>query len=148
MAVSDQYLRIAFSGNEFLLPSGASFGIEQRESLIIDDTGDTGAVAWRVAGSVRWPAYCLGADLRPSSDGSWARAVFLDTRPLPLGLVASDIHLMPRADVTVEPYTPLGPPPSRDGHLFSGAWMRGDRVVLVFEPKVLIAYLRGLGGRT
>jgi len=56
-----------------------------------------------------------------------------------------EVQLLPRADTIVTPFTPLGHPPTRLGHLFAGAWVTGNRLMLVFDPKAIVAYLQGLG---
>jgi len=133
----------------FLLPSSASFAIEQRVNLVTNDSGGGAVTAWRVAHSDRWPAFHLDRDLRPVTHGDWQRAVFLESDPCPVGLIANEVQVLPRSDLQVEPFVPLGAPPTRVGHLFSGAWVSGASVLLVFEPRALAAYLHQLedGGR-
>ena len=63
-----------------------------------------------------------------------------------VGLVADDVRLLGRTDLHVVPFTPLGTPPTRFGHLFNAAWVDGQRVTLVLDPNGLIGFLRGLGG--
>jgi hypothetical protein len=60
-------------------------------------------------------------------------------------MIVDDVHLLPRGGVHVAPFTPPGPAATPYGHLFSAAWVSGSRVTLVFDPAVLIEYLRGLG---
>ncbi len=146
MAAQDQYLRLGLGEATFLLPSSASLAIEQRDTLTADD-GTAGAVtAWRVSRSARWPAFHLDHNLRPVAHGDWQRAVFLESNPYPVGLIANEVQLLPRSAVKVEPFTPLGPPKTRNGHIFSGAWVDGLNVVLVFEPSALADYLHQLEG--
>jgi len=76
----------------------------------------------------------------------WQRAVFLGTGSSVVGLVADDVRLLGRTDLHVVPFTPLGTPPTRFGHLFNAAWVDGQRVTLVLDPNGLIGFLRGLGG--
>jgi len=146
MAESNQYLRIEIDGMTFLLPGSASFAIEQREHLVVNDTDNSPAAAWRVTKSERWPAYCLDRALKPVKHGRWQRAVFLEAAPHPIGLIVGEAQLLARAEVRVEPFTPPGLPPGRSGHLFNGAWVDGARAILVFEPAALVGYLRGLEG--
>ncbi len=147
MIAQDQYLRIGFGDAAFLLPSSASFAIEKRENLVSDDRGHGAVTAWRESGSARWPAIHLDQDLRPVSRADWQRAVFLESSPYPVGLIANEVQLLPRSDVQVEPFTPPGAPATRVGHIFSGAWVSGAQVLLVFEPGALAAYLYQLEGK-
>lgn len=139
MAESVQYLRIGLQGTDYLLPSDASSSIEQRENLVVNSEGGT-AGAWLQSRRGRWPAYCLDRTLSFSQDSRWQRAVFVDAQPHPVGLLADEIQLLPR-QVRIEPFTPLGHPPSGAGHLFNGAWLREGGLTLVFDPKALVAYL-------
>lgn len=144
MAGIDQYLRITIGEMEYLLHSSASLAIEQQESLLVN--AENGNVtAWRKSGSGRWPAYSLGPDLRPAPRRDWERAVFINAAPTPVGLIADEIQLLPQAEVQVEPFTPLGPPPTRNGHVFAGVWVSQQKLVLVFEPAGFAAYLHSLG---
>jgi hypothetical protein len=95
--------------------------------------------------ATRVPAYCLDAALRVSRHARWQRAVFLDAAPQAVGLVADEVELLPRAETVIAPFIPPGSPPTRVGPLFSGAWVTGNRVVLVFDPPALVAYLQSLG---
>ncbi|OGI42015.1 MAG: hypothetical protein A2150_05655 [Candidatus Muproteobacteria bacterium RBG_16_64_11] len=147
MADPTQYLRIEIDGAQYLLPSAASLAIEQRDHLVVNDTDDTPAAAWRVTKSARWPAYCLDRSFKPVKHGRWQRAVFLDASPHPIGLMTGEAQLMARTELRVEPFSPPGPAPSRFGHLFNGAWVEGSRAVLVLDPAALIGFLQGLGGR-
>jgi len=83
--------------------------------------------------------------LRVTRHPDWHRAVFLDALPHAVGLVVDEVQLLPRAETTVTPFTPLGLPPTRLGHLFSGAWVMGHRLMLVFDPQAFVAYLQSLG---
>jgi hypothetical protein len=76
---------------------------------------------------------------------NWQRAVFLDAAPHAVGLVVDEVQLLPRSETVVSPFTPLGLAPTRMGHLFAGAWVTGNRVMLVFDPKAFVAYLQSLG---
>ncbi len=147
MVAQDQYLRIGLGDAAFLLPSNASFAIEKRENLVLDSSGLGAVTAWRESASGRWPAIHLDQDLRPVSRGDWQRAVFLESSPYPVGLIANEVQLLPRSDVQVEPFTPLGAAPTRVGHMFSGAWVSSTQVLLVIEPRALAAYLYQLEGK-
>jgi len=140
-----QYLRLQLGDTGFLLPSGSGFTIEQRENLITNKSPEGNVAAWRVVQNTRLPAYCLDAALRVTRQHLWHRAVFLDTLPQAVGLAVDEVQLLPRAETVISPFTPLGIPPTRLGHLFSGAWVTGHRAMLVFEPQALAAYLQSLG---
>lgn len=141
-----QFLRLDLGGMHFLLPSVMRYTIEQRDSLIPNTEPGSPVTAWRAVRTDRWPAYCLDQQLRLSRRDDWQRAVFLEAAPSTIGLIVDDVQMLPRADMTIAPFTPLGAPPTRHGHLFSGAWVSERRVTLVFEPQALIAYLQSLGG--
>lgn len=145
MADPNQYLRLQLGSTSYLLPSVSGFTIEQRENLITNKSPDGNVAAWRSVRAARLPAYSLDAMLRVTRHHHWHRAVFLDAAPQAVGLVVDEVQLLPRAETTVSPFTPLGLPPTRLGHLFSGAWVTGNRVMLVFEPKAFVAYLQSLG---
>ena len=145
MTESNQYLRLQFGKTSYLLPSASGYNIEQRESLTINKSPDGNVAAWRTVRQTRLPAYCLDATLRVSRRQHWHRAVFLEAVPHAVGLVVDEIELMPREQTTISPFTPLGLPPTRIGHLFSGGWVSGNSVILVFDPKAFIAYLQNLG---
>lgn len=144
MSQANQYLRIEIDGGTYLLPGSASYAIEQRDHLVVNDA-DTAVAAWRVTKSERWPAYCLDRLFKPVKGGQWQRAVFLEGAGQPIGLAVGEAQLMARTEVRVEPFTPPGPVPA-DGHLFNGAWVDGTRAMLVLNPTALIGYLRRLGG--
>lgn len=145
MVESGQFLRVGLSGTSYLLPSSAGFSIEQREHLVPNVDPRHNATAWRVVKSERWPAFYLDADLQLKRDEGWQRAVFLEGHPHPAGLITDELQLLPRADVHVEPFTPLGPPSTPVGHLFSGAWINDNQLILVFDPRCLATYLLNLG---
>lgn len=144
MADSNQFLRLQLGSTSYLLPSATGFTIEQRENLITNKSLEGNVAAWLSVRSVRLPAYCFDATLRVTRHHHWHRAVFLDAVPHAVGLVVDEVQLLPRAETTVSPFTPLGQPPTRLGHLFSGAWVTGNRAILVFNPKALVAYLQSL----
>lgn len=142
MAGPEQYLRVAFAGREFLLPNSASVAIEQRDALQLNDSDSGTEVAWWQSRGKRLPVYSLDGNFRPVRNGDWQRAVFLKAQPDPIGLAANAIELLPRTEVRVEPYHPLGQAPTRGGHLFSAASVKGTDLVLVFDPRALAAYLQ------
>lgn len=144
MADNRQFLRIGLQGVDYLLPGSASYAIEKREHLEVNASGGV-IVAWRVASGARAPAYSVDADLNPVARTAWQRAVFLQGDAQPVGLIADELQLLARDEVRVEPFKPLGPVPTRSGHLFGGAWVRpGHAPMLVFEPRALSEYLRRL----
>lgn len=140
-----QYLRLQLGENVYLLPSAAGFTIEQREHLIPNKSPEGNVAAWQSVRSARLPAYCLDGMLQVTRHHDWHRAVFLDAAPHAVGLVVDEVQLLPRAETTIAPFTPLGLAPTRLGHLFSGAWITGNRIVLVLDPKAFVAYLQSLG---
>jgi hypothetical protein len=146
MAKAKQYLRVHIGNAVFLLPGASGYAIEQRENL---STADAAApiVAWRTVRNRRLPAYALDAGLRSAKRDNWQRAVFIESAPGDgAGFVADDVHMLAEEEVTVASFEPLGPPPTPAGHVFGGAWLSDKRVVLVFEPRALVAYLQSLGG--
>ena len=144
MADNRQYLRIGLQGVDYLLPGSAGYAIEKREHLQVEASGGV-IVAWRVTGGARAPAYSVDADLSPVARATWQRAVFLQGDAQPVGLVADELQLLAHEEVRVEPFRPLGPAPTRVGHLFGSAWVRpGLAPLLVFEPRALAEYLRRL----
>lgn len=145
MTDQNQYLRLQLGNTGFLLPNVSGFNIEQRENLVPDKSPEGKVAAWRSVHSARHPAYCLDAMLRVSRHHHWRRAVFLDAAPHPVGLVVDEVQMLPRAETVISPFSPLGQPATRAGHLFSGAWVTGNRVLLVFDPAALAAYLQALG---
>lgn len=148
MADSKQYLRIGLQGVDYLLPSSTNYVIEKREQLEINSDPHAFIAAWQVTTSGKTPAYSLDGDLNPLARHNWQRAVFLQAGERTLGLVADELELLGRAEVRIEPYMPLGPPPSAAGHVFGNAWVRAGQVpVLVLEPRALAGYLLNIGGR-
>lgn len=145
MADPNQYLRLQLRETSYLLPSTAGFTIEQRENLTLNKSPEGNVAAWQQARSARLPAYCLDGMLRATRHRDWQRAVFLDAVPHAVGLVVDEVQLLPRSETTITPFVPLGPPATRVGHLFSGAWVTANRIVLAFDQKALIAYLQTLG---
>ncbi|MBI3778830.1 MAG: chemotaxis protein CheW [Gammaproteobacteria bacterium] len=145
MTDPQQFMRLQLGDTSYLLPSMSGFTIEQRENLITNKSPEGNVAAWRAVQNRRLPAYGLDAALRVARPPRWHRAVFLEASPQAVGLVVDEVQLLPRAETVISPFTPLGLPPTRLGHLFSGAWITGQRAILVFEPKALIAYLQSLG---
>ena len=140
-----QYLRLQLGNVSYLLPSALGFTLEQRENLIANKSADGNVAAWRAIHATRQPAFCLDGELRVTRRQHWHRAVFLDAAPHAVGVVVDEVQMLPRTETTVTPFTPLGLAPTRRGHLFSGAWVTGNRVVLVLDPKAFVAYLQSLG---
>lgn len=145
MADPNQYLRLQLRETSYLLPSTAGFTIEQRENLTVNKSLEGNIAAWQPARAARLPAYCLDGMLRATRYPDWHRAVFLDAAPHAVGLVVDEVQLLPRSETAITPFVPLGQPATRMGHLFSGAWVTASRIVLVFDHKVLVAYLQSLG---
>lgn len=145
MAEPNQYLRLQLGDTSYLLPNAAGFTIEQREHLVVNKNPEGNVAAWRTQRTTRLPAYCLDPMLRVTRHQRWQRAVYLEAAPHAVGLAVDEVHLLPRAETVISPFTPLGLVPTHHGHLFSGAWVSGNRLVLVLEPKALMAYLQGLG---
>jgi hypothetical protein len=147
VADSNQYLRLVIGGTSFLLPSVLRYTIEQRDGLVPNDAPGGPVAAWRAIKGGRWPAYALDGGLRVTRpNASWQRALFLEATPTStVGLVIDEVQLLARGDVQVVNFMPPGPAPTRNGHLFAGAWVHDGGVTLVFEPRALIAYLQGLG---
>lgn len=145
MSDPGQYLRLQLGGISYLLPSAAGYTIEQRESLVANKSPDGNVAAWQTLRNARLPAFCLDGMLRVTRHQNWHRAVFLEAAPHAVGLVADEVQLLPRAETVITPFTPPGLPPTRMGHLFTGAWVTGNRVMLVFEPAAIVSYLQGLG---
>jgi hypothetical protein len=147
LATTRQFLRIGLQGANFLLSSAVNFSIEKREHLESDEPGAPIA-AWHTSPTGRWPAYSVDRELNPVVRQNWQRAVFIEEGSSTVGLVADELQLLTREEVTIERFRPLGPAPGPAGHLFSGAWVRsGQMPILLFEPRALVAYLSQLGGR-
>ena len=144
MAETKQYLRMTFGKGTYLLPSTSGYTIEQRENLLVNNSPTGHVCAWRSVRGSRWPAFALDDEFQPSRRDNWERAVFIESLPHAFGLIVDDVHLLPRGPMQVSPFTPLGPASTRAGHLFSSAWVTEDGVMLVFEPKTLVAYLQAL----
>jgi hypothetical protein len=145
VADANQYLRLSIRGTQFLLPASMRYAIEQRDQLEVSREPGSRVAAWRSTGSIRAPAYSLDANLVPVLREDWQRAVYLEQGDRAWGIVVDDVHMLPRGETAVVPFTPLGPAPTRDGPLFNGAWVAGRRATLVFEPRALMSYLDSLG---
>ena len=140
-----QYLRLKIDETSFLLPSTASLAIEKREGL--SSSSDSRLVAaWRQTSRGRWPAYSLDQQLQPAPRNSWSRAVYLNATPNPVGLVTDEIQLIPTDQLQIVPFHPPGPAPTAVGHIFNGAHVTGDELLLVLEPGAFTAYLMSLEG--
>jgi len=148
LADPTQYLRLQLGKSSYLLPSTMAFTIEKREQLIVNTSDEGNVAAWQSVRSVRLPAYCLDGQLRVTRQSNWQRAIFLEASPHAIGLVVDEVQLLPRAETAIVPFTPPGLPPTRQGHLFSGASVMGHRIVLVLDPKAFVAYLQNLGDGT
>ncbi len=146
MAGPAQYLRLVVGGQPYLLPCVLRYSVESQSGLVRNHDARLRAVAWRVVGHDRWPAYGLDANLNPVPRLSrWERALFLEGNGATVGLVIEEFSLLPHGEVNVTPFTPLGAPGTREGHLFDGARIEGSGVVLAFRPQALVSYLMGLG---
>jgi hypothetical protein len=146
MADTQQYMRITLAGTDYLLAGGAGHHIESRDMLETNDDGSA-ICAWHTVSGRRAPAYALDADLTPAYRRDWQRAIFLDARPHPVGLVVDHLEMLGRGDVQVEPFTPLGRSTGPVGHLFHAAWVQaGVYPVLVIDTPALISYLQAIGG--
>ena len=162
MAKAKQYLRVQVGDAMYLFPGATGYAIEQRENLSVDDISGPIA-AWRTVRGRRLPAYSLDAALRPTRRADWQRAVFIESASGEgAGFVVDDVHMLPEDETAVTSFEPLGPSPTPAGHVFAGAWQQdttprmgeveqrreqpSKRVVLVFDPRALVAYLQSLGG--
>lgn len=145
MAEPNQYLHLKLGNAGFLLPGVSGFNIEQRDGMTTNESAEGNVAAWRTVHNTRQPAYCLDGSLRVTRHHHWERAVFLAAAPHAVGLVVDEVQLLPGTETIITPFTPPGQPPTRVGHLFSGAWVTGQRAMLVFDPPALIAYLQSLG---
>lgn len=146
MAESNQYIRIRIRNTSFLLPAEASLGIEQRDSLEVNTAGADKAVAWKVVGVKKWPAYALNEDMEITSGNAWEQVVYVQGDGGSIGLAAENIQMIARKDIQVQPFTPVGPLPVSGSHVFTASWIEGNTPVLMFEPKALASYLAVVGG--
>lgn len=145
MAESKQYLRLTFGGASWLLPNTAGYTIEQRENMTLNTVRDGRVSAWRTTRSNRWPAYALDDGFKVTRRDGWERAVFIEAAPHAIGVIVDEVQLLPRTQTQAAPFSPLGAPATRAGHLFAGAWVTEQQVMLVLEPRAFVVYLQGLG---
>lgn len=139
------YLELKFAGCTFLMPNTPDVSIEPRENMQVERRGRAAAV--RSLQGALWLAYILDGDLRPTTGGTWTRAVFLNARAKrPVGLLVDDLRLLPADTLRIEAFTPLGPAPASGQHLFHAAAMQASTVTLVFAPAALTAYLQAQEG--
>lgn len=146
MAEDNQYIRIRIRNTSFLIPAAASLGIEQRDSLEVNSDGNSKAVAWKVVGVNKWPAFALDEDLHLTSGNAWEQVVYVQGEGEAIGLAAENIQMIARTDIQIEPFTPVGPLPANGKHVFTAAWIEGNTPVLMFEPKALASLLAIIGG--
>ena len=144
MKTQGQYARVQLHGANYLLPSTVGLVIEQRDALQPNTEGGN-ATAWRTRHETRWPAYSLDAAFKLTQRKQWQRALFLDAGADSVGVIVDEVQMLARADIQISPFTPLGPAPTRYGHLFNGAWVEGRAATLVIDPKTFMAYLHGFG---
>jgi len=142
----NQFISIRIRNTSFLLPSNASLGIEQREALEINSGKGGNAVAWKIVGANKWPAYALDENLALARGNAWERVVYVQDGERVVGMAAESIQVMNRDDIQVQPFLPVGPPPKSGKHLFSSSWIDGNTPVLMFEPSALASYLTVVGG--
>lgn len=145
MRTQAQYARLQLAGADYLIPSTVGLVIEERDALQLNTEGGN-ATAWCTRDEARWPAYSLDAAFKLTQRSRWQRALFLDTGDDGVGVIADEVQLLSRADIQLSPFTPLGAPPTRHGHLFKGAWIEGRQATLVIDPQALLAYLQGFDG--
>ncbi|GMQ91576.1 MAG: hypothetical protein BMS9Abin11_0885 [Gammaproteobacteria bacterium] len=146
MADSNQYLRLTLTDRNFLLPSTASLAIEQKDSIQLGAQPHGSIIGHRNVGGSKWPVLLLSSELQGDTSAAWTRAVFVGNAIHAVGIAVNEVMLLPRQDTEVEPFNPVGPPPTSAGHIFSGAWIHEGRVVLVLDPKGLSGYLQTLAG--
>jgi len=141
LADNRQYLRIGLMGADYLLPGSSGFAIEKRADLEEGNPGSIIAAMRVLPNGSRVPAYALDGGLHPFPRDGWQRAVFIQGLPA-AGLITEEVELMSAAEVRIEKFRPLGPAPTRIGHLFDGAWVRtGNAPLLLFEPRALLMYM-------
>lgn len=146
MAEGNQYIRIRIRNTSFLIPASASLGIEQRDVLEVNSSGNGNAVAWKVVGVNKWPAFALDEELNLTSGNAWEQVIYVQGDESAVGLAAENIQMIARTDVQVKPFMPVGPVPASGKHVFSAAWIEGNTPVLMFEPKALASFLTVVGG--
>lgn len=146
MAEGNQYIRIRIRNTSFLIPAAASLGIESRDSLEVNSSGNGNAVAWKVVGTSKWPAFALDENMNVTRGNAWEQVVYVQGDNQAIGLAAENIQMIARTDIHVEPFIPVGPAPVSGQHVFSSAWIEGNNPILMFEPKALASYLTAVGG--
>ena len=146
MADNNQFISIRIRNTSFLFPANASLGIEQRETLEVNSGKGSKAVAWKIVGANKWPAYALDENLNLTSGKAWERVVYVQDGERVVGLAAESIQIMNRDDILVQPFLPIGPVPKGGKHVFSSSWIDGNTPVLMFEPSGLASYLNFVGG--
>lgn len=146
MAEDNQFIRIRIRNTSFLMPAAASLGIESRDSLDVNSSGQGNAVAWKAVGVSKWPAFALDENMKVTSGNAWEQVVYVQVDDGAVGLAAENIQMMARTDINVQPFTPVGPVPVSGKHIFSSAWIEGSNPILMFEPKALASYLTIVGG--
>ena len=144
MRTQAQYARLQLHGAHYLIPSTLGLVIEQRDALQPNTEGGN-VTAWRTQHETRWPAYSLDRAFKLTQRKQWQRALFLDAGADSVGVIVDEVQMLARADIQISAFTPLGPPPARDGHLFKGAWVEGRQATLVIDPQTFLAYLQGFG---
>jgi hypothetical protein len=146
LAETRQFLRVTIGGQPYLLPSVLRYTLEKRDNLLANPDSSGQVVAWRNVRTARWPVYGLDAGLRTARPGgNWEQALFLEGSNATIGFVVDDTHLLMGGEVQLSSFTPPGPVATKAGHLFTHAWIREGRAVLVLEPQALTAFLQGLG---
>jgi len=145
LADQTQYLRVELQGRNYLLPSVTGYSIEPREALALHHAPDSPVVAWKNARNGRFAAYALDAELQPARSDTWQRVVFLEAGSKGVGIACDEVQLLPRSQTQVSPFTPPGGGTLNSGQLFMGAWLVGDSVVLVLDPRRFALYLQSLG---
>lgn len=146
MAESNQYIRIRIRNTSFLIPAEASLGIESRDSLEVNSVGEGKAVAWKIVGTNKWPAFALDEEMNITRGNAWEQVVYVQGDHSAVGLAAENIQMVARSDIQVQPFTPVGPIPASGKHIFTAVWIEGNTPVLMFEPKALAFYLAVVGG--
>ena len=144
MRTQAQYARLQLHGANYLMPSTVGLVIEQRDALQPNTDGGN-ATAWRTRHEARWPAYSLDPAFKLTQRKQWNRALFLEAGANSVGVIVDEVQMLSRADIQISPFTPLGAPPTRHGHLFKGAWIEGRQATLVIDPQNFLAYLQGFG---
>lgn len=141
-----QFLKLTVGGIEYLLPGAASMGIENREKLLINNS-ESNVAGWKEDMGNKWPAYAIDNRWNIDTSAPWQRVVFIPASPYPVGIGADEIEMLNDNDIEPVPFTPVGNPPSRYGHLFGSVWADGDKAYLVINPSGVAGYLLSVGGQ-